>query len=361
MAARLPDNMTRKQMLQNALCSETPLKEAMKRMLRVNDEQIAVNRYKWHNLPPELNGNLIERILYYRGQGMLFYVPEMTKFYFLPYTLEGSIDIYGRYDNVKPLPFMGKDEIEGKGKAASVLFSSQTREPVYDYFTNDDPMTFLETKCVLLNDYSKQLSQTVIPRQKINEDIIDIESNIIPYVNTLLSNSTGVAGMRVNDGDEQASVENASQTANTAALNGKRWIAIKSQLDLQDFSTVAGGRAEDMLLAMQSIDNIRLGTFGVENGGIFEKKAHMLNAEAAMNTGTSGLIMDDGLVQRQKMCDIINHNVLIPMGFPLDALWDCTINETAAGYDRDMDGMIGGEGNTDNTPSAEQQEVTDDE
>ena len=80
MAARLPDNMTREQMIQNARCSETPLKEAMKRMLRVNDEQIAVNRYKWHNHPPELNGNLIERILYYRGQGMLFYVPEMTKF-----------------------------------------------------------------------------------------------------------------------------------------------------------------------------------------------------------------------------------------------------------------------------------------
>ena len=169
----------------------------------------------------------------------------------------------------------------------------------------------------------------------LNEDIIDIESNIIPYVNTLLSNSTGVAGMRVNDGDEQASVENASQTANTAALNGKRWIAIKSQLDLQDFSTVAGGRAEDMLLAMQSIDNIRLGTFGVENGGIFEKKAHMLNAEAAMNTGTSGLIMDDGLVQRQNFCTICNS--LAPF-----AMW-CEINETAASYDRDMDGMIGGD------------------
>lgn len=332
---RLPDNMTREQMLQNARGSETPLKDAMKRMLRINDEQIAVNRYKWYNLPQGLDGQLIERVLYYRGSGMFFYVPELNEFHFLPYTLDGggqSLDFYGRWMRVRPLPFMGTDNDEKSTQ--NVILSNFVRKPLYD-LADGDIKEDLETRCVLLHDYCKQLSQTILPRQKINEDIIDIESNIIPYVNTLLSNSTGVAGMRVNDGDEQESVENASQTANTAALNGKRWIAIKSQLDLQDFSTVAGGRAEDMLLAMQSIDNIRLGTFGVENGGIFEKKAHMLNAEAAMNTGTSGLIMDDGLVQRQNFCTICNS--LAPF-----AMW-CEINETAAGYDRDMDGMIGGD------------------
>lgn len=353
MAARLPDNMTREQMLNQSRCSETPIKDAMKRMLRINDEQIAVNRYKWYNLPPGLDGQLIERILYYRGAGMFFYSPELNEFHFLPYTLDGggqSLDFYGRWLRVHPLPFMGTDNDEKSGQ--SVILSNFIREPLYDIAEGDNIKGDLETKCVLLHDYCKQFSQTIIPRQKINEDLIDIESNIIPYVNTLLSNSTGVAGMRVNDGDEQASVENASQTANVAALNGKRWIAIKSQLDLQDFSTVAGGRAEDMLLAMQSIDNIRLGTFGVDNGGIFEKKAHMLNAEAAMNTGSSSLVMDDGLVQRQNFCTICNS--LAPFG-----MW-CEVNETAAGYDRDMDGMIGGDDPQAEMTTAVQQEVSDD-
>lgn len=47
------------------------LKSDIKRQLRILDEQNAVNRFTWYNLPPELDGNLIERILFYRGQGAL--------------------------------------------------------------------------------------------------------------------------------------------------------------------------------------------------------------------------------------------------------------------------------------------------
>ena len=51
------------------------LKENLKRAYRILDEQNAVNRYVWFNLPNGLNGNLIERILYYKGQAMFFYMP----------------------------------------------------------------------------------------------------------------------------------------------------------------------------------------------------------------------------------------------------------------------------------------------
>ena len=335
MAARLPDKQTREQMIRDAKNNATPIKDSIKTMLRVNDEQIAVNRYKWFNLPPGLDGQMIERILYYRGSGMFFYVPELNEFHFLPYTLDGgtkSIDFYGRWLSVHPLPFMGTDSDDKSEQA--VILSTMKRQPLYDLATGDIK-TDLETKCVLLHDYCKQLSQKVIPRRELNEMIIDVESNIIPYVNTLLANSTGVAGMRVNSGDEQMSVQSASDTCQQAALNCKRWVPFEGQIDLQDFSTATAGRAEDMLMAMQSIDNVRLGSYGVDNGGIFEKKAHILNAEAAMNTGTSSLVMDDGLFQRQTFCTICNS--LAPLG-----MW-CEVNETAAGADRDMDGMIGGD------------------
>ena len=54
--------------------SGTPscVKGDIKKNLRIMDEQNAVNRYTWYNLPKGLSGQLIERILYYRGQGMLF-------------------------------------------------------------------------------------------------------------------------------------------------------------------------------------------------------------------------------------------------------------------------------------------------
>ena len=345
---KLPDYETLLAMFGYIGGSESPMKAYLQKVLRVNDQQIAINKYKWFNLPPEIDPQLLERILYYKGQGMLFFIPEIGKFYFLPYVLEGTIDVYGRFTSVKPLPFSGKDSTDDDDKKKSpmdILISTQVRKPVYDTSEIISPDEFLETRCILLNDYCKQISQTVLPRQKLSEGLIEIESNIIPYMMTLLSNSTGVMGVRVNGDDEQASVQRASDTANNAALNQKKFLALNSPLELQELTAAGVGRAEDMLLSMQSLDNIRLGTHGLENGGIFEKKAHMLNAEAAMNTGTSSLILEDGLLQRQTLADIFNYYVYMPLGYDLTMMLDCQINEVVAGNDNNFDGIVGGGNN----------------
>ena len=39
------------------------IKEDVKKMLRIVDEQDAINRYTWFNLPDTLDGELLERIL----------------------------------------------------------------------------------------------------------------------------------------------------------------------------------------------------------------------------------------------------------------------------------------------------------
>ena len=83
------------------------LQQGIKHVLRIQDEQDAITRYKWYNLPSGITSELLERILYYRGQGMFFYMDADEKFYFLPYTLAGSIDVYGRFTEVTPLPFNG--------------------------------------------------------------------------------------------------------------------------------------------------------------------------------------------------------------------------------------------------------------
>lgn len=341
-----------------------PFKANIKKILRVNDEQLSVQRYKWFNLFPELSGNLIERILYYRGRGMLFYIPEMKRWYFLPFTLNGDIDVYGRYTQVSPLPFMGKDEAKTEnGKRQAALFSAQLRTPVYDI---DDiegitPEEFLAKRCVLIYDYTPQLSQYIQPRQDMNDGLIEMESNLLPYLNTLLSNNTGVAGLRVSSADEQASVETASQTANLAALNGRRWMAIMGQLDFQDLSPSGASarmRAEDYLLSMQAIDNFRLGTYGLDNGGLFNKKSYQ-NLEQTQNMGgQSSIVMEDGLNQRQRACDIVNNYVLSPMGMALEELLDCQVSECAMGGDSNLDMMVGNEGNTDQQPSPAQAAAT---
>ena len=60
------------------------------------------------------------------------------------------------------------------------------------------------------------------------------------------------------------------------------------------------------MLAMQSLDNLRLSGYGIDNGGLFEKKAHELQSEADINGGPVGLVMQDGLSIRQNFCNIVN-------------------------------------------------------
>ena len=356
---KLPDAATIAAMIPDSTLAQfAPMKDYWTKILRINDEQIAVNRFKWHNLPPELSGNLIERILYYRGRGALLFIGELEKWVFLPYALNGSIDMYGRYESITPLPFMGKDEERKDNGRIGVILSTQTRQPVYDIPSGTgldiSPKEFMDSKCVLLYDYTPQLSQYILPRQSLNDGIISMEANIPCYVNTLLSNATGITGVRVGGEDEAASVQRASDAMQLAALNGKRFMSMTGLMEWQDLSTVASLRAEDMLLSMQSFDNMRLSTYGVDNGGIFEKKAHLLAAEQSMNAAPTSLIMEDGLYQRQKFCDTVNLGVLAPLGVPPELWWDCTIAEEEIAQDQNLDGQLGGEGNTDHEPTGAQ-------
>ena len=86
-APRIPDKNTERALgIDTKNCiPETPFKDAILRNLRVLDEQDAIHCGTWHGLPDELDPQVIERILYYRGQGILFFAEELEKFFFLPF------------------------------------------------------------------------------------------------------------------------------------------------------------------------------------------------------------------------------------------------------------------------------------
>ena len=84
----------------------------------------------------------------------------------------------------------------------------------------------MEETCVLLFDYSKQMSQTILPRERLQEPLIDLMANMPCYMNTALINSTGIHGMVVGAQDEQSNVAVASQQVKDAALNGEKYIAM---------------------------------------------------------------------------------------------------------------------------------------
>lgn len=323
----------------NAPCE---LKGNIKKNLRIMDEQNAVNCFTWYNLPSGLDAHLLERILYYKGQGMFFYMEEVNKFFFLPYALNGSIDVYGRFTSVTPLPFNGTTKA---GEKEQPWIQGLSRECVYEvelpenYIGEngevlvDKILNTQNTKCVLLHDYTQQIAQTNISRQILNDPLLDVMSEMVPFARTALLNGTGVNGMRVHDEDEAANVDLASQAVTNAALTGKKWVPMVGSVEFQGLTEGAIAKAEEYFLALQSLDNLRLSFYGLDNGGLFQKKSHMLEAEQEVNQGNVGLIMKDRLDNRQNFCTLAN------------SIWGlniwCEISETVIGMDKDGDMVAG--------------------
>ena len=329
------------------------LKSNIKMQLRIIDEQDAINRFKWYNLPLDMTSQDLERMLYYRGQLCLFYFKELDSFFIMPYVLNGEIDFYGRFVTVSPVPFAeGTTDAEKAAYARQkAILSTKKLKVLYDI-----PIEPLEGDpgdyCVLLNDYCKQLSQTIIPRQQVQDGLLDFMAECIPMMRTALANSTGVQGMRVSSEDEQSNVKAANQSVDKAVLNGERWIPVIGQIDFQDMAAGATAKGEEFLLAMQSLDNFRLSTYGLENGGLFEKKQYQNQMQTQLNgSGQIGNPLQDSLAYRQKMCDIAN------------AVWglgmSCELSEVAAGMDLNMDGLTANNDDQSGIPGDQPAEVSE--
>lgn len=306
------------------------LKDGIKALFRIIDEQDAVTRYTWYNLPCNITSQELERLLYYKGQLAFFYCEPLDQFFFMPYALDGTIDFYGRYNRIHPVPMAnGTTEEEKKIYGAQMDYLSTLKlDVLYDIPLEPvDPYK----SCVLVHDYTKQMSQTVISRQVLNDPLLDVMSDTLPLMRTALFNSSGVLAMRVNSQDEQSNVKAANQAIDAAVLNGQRYIPVLGNIDFQELAGGETAKAEEFLMALQSLDNLRLSTHGLDSGGLFQKKAHVLESENSMNAGHARSALDDGLMIRQHMCDIAN------------AIWgigmSCEISESALMMDKNMDGM----------------------
>lgn len=310
------------------------LNESILASIRIMDEQDALRSIAWYGLPLETPQSLVERILYYRGNLMFFWMKETNRFYALPFVGK-EIDVYGRYQYATALPFTGSTESkDGKknkkeipwidGKYWKIVY-----EPVLvDEWTED----MMDGCCVILSDYSRQLSQRVIPRSTLQEPLLQVESEIIPFMRTSMLNGTGIEGMRIDTPDGAAEVRVASEMLTRAAINGDRWIPVMSGINSEVLSHSQGAKMEEFLLTLQSLDNYRLSFHGLENGGLFQKKAHMLESEQQGNVGNAGLVMADKVQNRQEFCNIVNS--IWGLGIWADS------SEIVSEADKDMDGEL---------------------
>ena len=326
-------------------------KENVRKQLRILDEQDAVNRYKWYNLPCDLTSQELERLIYYRGQLCFFYVPEIERFIFSPYALDGTIDYYGRYNTVHPVPFAEGMENDKKQAPLSAYLATKKLDVLYGIPTEDAEILEWGEKfangqaCVLVHDYTKQLSQTIISRQILQDPLLDIMADCIPFMRTCLLSGTGIKGMRVTNEADYPNVLDANAAFEEAALQGKQYVPIVGSVDFQTLTDGQVLKSEEFLLAMQGLDNYRLSLYGLDNGGLFQKKAHMLEAEQSMNAGKAAIPLNDGLTIRQNFADIVNSitGLGISVGIAEEVI-NADMNGDGMAYDDlDQSGELNGE------------------
>lgn len=347
MAAKLPDVNT---LIQAGIDPKTGLpiklgsmvksnlKPNLRRLIGLIDRSDALKRYQWFNLPSTLDGNMIERLLYYKGQGAFFFMSTNKTFYFLPYALDGNIDVYGRFLRITPLPFGGTASTN-EGDKIKPWIDGLNFEPIYEVVLPEEwNPNLVDTKCVLLRDYSNGLSQEITPRSTVQDCLIDLESEMLPFMRTGLMGLAGVAGIRVPSEDAQSNVKAASASVEHAALTGDKWIPIVDSIEFQSLDTSNVANVQEFLLAMQSVDNLRLSALGLTNGGLFEKQGTILQSESDMASANVGLVLQDGLELRQNFCNLVNSlyglNIWCEIAQPttLPAAQDMGADETGNNY-----------------------------
>lgn len=324
------------------------LKESIKAQLRVKEENEFVNRFKWYNLPTNISSAELERMLYYKGQLCFFYDKDLEEFYFTPYALDGTIDFYGRYNTIHPIPMTsGTDDKNGKAQAE--YLSMKKLKCVYGVKITPLELKDLFESAVILRDYTNQLSQTCISRQVLNDNLLDTMAETIPLMRTRLILGTGVKGVRVNDADQADSVADGARSLETAAMVGDAYVPVVGNIEFQELTDNAAGKSEEYMQAYQSLDNFRKETLGLPASGTFEKKAHMLAAEQAANGSNVDLVLADGLQQRQNFCNIANS--IWGLGIWCEAAEEITnadIDGDGLTYESDQDGHhTGAEGGSD--------------
>lgn len=309
---------------------------AFLKLYRIKDEQDAVNRYKWPLLPSCLNGNTIERMIWYKGQVALFYFKALNRFFVLPFIGKGC-DYLGRPTKVTPIQWGSTESVNGQVKE---FIKGLEFTPVYDLedaFAKDGNYKINpEECCIILQDYTPQLSFNNIPRAQLNDVILQHMSEIIPIARTSLINNCGVKGVRVNNEDEFSEVQEFNQSLKNAVLTGQGMIPIIGSMDFQELTGGNAVNSEEYLLYLQALDNLRLSFYGLKTGGLFQKKSHMLEGEYEMNANNNSLTYMDGLSLRQDFCTLAN---IVFAPFLNEVFW-CEPSEVASNADLNGDGVI---------------------
>lgn len=270
-----------------------------------------IERFEWKNLPPEIPSDLIERILYFRYKGAFFCFNE--RYHFLPFTLKGTIDSYGRYIGITPVLFTGQWKASGDGKLSDdiAFVSGRTYKVIYDLPSAEqelDELDLLEfdDKAVILTDSSLEVSQDYTPMNYLIRPIVEQLVDILVLVNIDLISSAKMFYVVAKDEAQKTAIEKEFYDLDNRILNGKRVVVLTSPTDLKELMGTSVKDTARYFQSYQSIENLRKDIIGIDNGGTFMKQEHTTEMETQANTSGGSFVLNNALRMRKEFCEIVN-------------------------------------------------------
>lgn len=281
--------------------------------IRVTAQQQHNNRFIWANLPKGLDGQLIERMLWFRYQLMFYYDDVLKEFHILPFSLyskdEDQIDFYGRYNYVTPVSFNGKSLQAGE-KGKHQYLGNVRRKVVHDIpFVNsyEEAIECAKQSAVLLFDYTSQVAQFAVPAAVLQQSFVEAETEILKMTRRALLNSIAMKWVRFKSEADADNFNELQDAYNLMLLEtDKQFVGFSSELEIQESGNQNPSDITSFWAAYEALDNLRLKTLGISSDGSVQKKAQMLQAEMALDGLSTQYPLLDAWFQRIRACAIIN-------------------------------------------------------
>lgn len=299
-----------------------PMFEKLGVSIKYIDYQQFLTRFKWNNLPEGMDSELIERILYFSGSAMFFYIKELNRFYFLPYGMSGEntevgIDFYGRFNRLKPYSFNGSTDGGGEKKAdgkritrSDLYLSTQIRDNIKDIpmvESEEEAQKIYENGAVICWDMTPQLAYAVDSRNRISQSYVKYIVQILIQTKSALINSSG---FNLFSTDTEASTDIMQlqiDAINADREKGKLSAVVSNALGkIENLQSNAPSAMGDFWNSLVSADNLRLKSMGIRNDGLVQKSQYQNIQEQSIDINDAMQVYWNAFMERVKFSAIVN-------------------------------------------------------
>lgn len=301
--------------------SKDPIFDRIGESFKNMDYQQYLTRFKWNNLPEGLDSELFERIMYFSGSAMFFYIKELDKFYFLPYGMSGDgvqtgIDFYGRFNKIKPYSFNGSTDGSGERKSdgkmskADIYLSTQIRDNITDIpmvASEEEARKIYEDGAVICWDYTPGLAYWNNSRNRISQSYVKYMVKVLIQTKSALINSSGF-NLFAADGEQDNDIMQMQIDAINQDREEGQLAAVVSKLlgNIENLQSNAPAAMQDFWASLQSVDNLRLKSMGIRNDGLQQKSQYQNIQEQSMDINDSLQVYWNSFMERVKFAAIVN-------------------------------------------------------